>query len=510
MLKHLGATLALVVVFSVPGEAAQNAGQPQNVRALLQAADRAMGASQLRSVQYVGNGYITQTGQSYTTALDDTWPRFDVTTTRTIDYTTNSMREEHVRRQGTWPVRGGGLPQRPLVGENRQTLFVSGNFAWTMNAQGQPQAQPGAAEERQMEIIMTPHGFIRAALAAPDARLHQQVESSRTTRKVNIVTFRALGKYPINGWFNEQNLLVRTQTWLPHQLLGDLYIETRYTGHRNFGGVQFPTEMHRSWGNPPHPGFELHVTDVRPNIGNAAQTVPAAVRTATAQPVRVVSEQLAPGIWFLGGGSHHSVAIEFRDYSVIVEGPLNDERALAVIAETRRLIPNKPIRYVLNTHHHFDHSGGLRPFGADDIVVITHRSNFNFYEGVVFDLRPRTLKTDALSLAPRQVHYVQVDEEYRLTDGARILDIIHVPDIDHSGDMLIAHLPNERILIEADLYSPVPAGAPAAAATPSELGLYHAIKQNNLQVERIVPIHGRPVPMADFLRVVQPQQAQAQ
>src|SRR5688572_32633956 len=135
MFRKIVISVALVGLFSVPG-GAQNAAP--NARAVLQAADRAMGASALRSVQYTGAGFITQPGQSYTSALDDTWPRFDVTITRTIDYTTNFFREERVLRQGTWPARGGGLPARPLAGEARQTLLVSGNYAWQINAQGQP------------------------------------------------------------------------------------------------------------------------------------------------------------------------------------------------------------------------------------------------------------------------------------------------------------------------------------------------------------------------------------
>src|SRR4051794_22516754 len=115
MLKRVAVSLALMVLFSLPG-AAQN-GAP-SARAVLQAADRAMGASRVHSLQYTGSGYITVPGQSYPSALDDTWPRFDVTYTRTIDYDRKAYREDLVRRQGTWPVRGGGLPIRPLVGEN--------------------------------------------------------------------------------------------------------------------------------------------------------------------------------------------------------------------------------------------------------------------------------------------------------------------------------------------------------------------------------------------------------
>src|SRR6185295_9133498 len=102
------------------------------------------------------------------------------------------------------------------------------------------------------------------------------------------------------------------------------------------------------------------------------------------QPVKVESQKLADGVWLVAGGTHNSLAVEFRDYVTVVEAPLNEERSLAVIAEVNKLVPGKPIRYLVNTHHHWDHSGGLRTYVAQGTTVVTHQGNKEYYEQVVF------------------------------------------------------------------------------------------------------------------------------
>ena len=119
---------------------------------------------------------------------------------------------------------------------------------------------------------------------------------------------------------------------------------------------------------------------------------------------KVESQKLADGVWYVGGIRHGSVAVEFRDFAAVVEAPLNEKRAIAVIDEVHRLIPNNSIRYLVNTHHHFDHSGGLRTFVAEGAAIVTNRLNREFYEKVVLAPWPRTIEPDrALPPQPRSV-----------------------------------------------------------------------------------------------------------
>src|SRR3989442_13279980 len=90
---------------------------------------------------------------------------------------------------------------------------------------------------------------------------------------------------------------------------------------------------------------------------------PAAAPAPPANPL-AQSEKLGDGVYLIPGG-YAVIAVDFKDYIALIECGQNEPRALAVIAETKRLIPNKPIKYVINTHSHIDHSSGLRPFVAE-------------------------------------------------------------------------------------------------------------------------------------------------
>src|SRR5437867_4750678 len=390
------ALLALIV-------AMRETQRAEDARGVLQAAVKAMGTANVKTVQYSGTGFNSAVGQSFSPAED--WPRFEVTRyTRTIDYDAKFSREELTRRQGNNPPRGGGGTR--LQGEDQQVLIVSGNYAWNMDGQnavpqpGQYLAGISVSEFRQLDILLTPHGFLKAAQAANPTAVSLTFPGSpgaiTQNGKATIVSFTAMGKYRVNGTFNDQNLLELVQTWIPNPVYGDMLYELRYTNYKDFGGVKYPTMLHIHQGDPrlsaAHNSMEITLTSVQPNVNVAAITAPDAVQKATAPAVRAESQKLADGIWLVAGGTHNSVAVEFRDFAAVIEAPLNEERSLAVLAEVSKLIPNKPVRYVLNTHHHFDHSGGLRTYLAQGATIVTHQANREYYEQVLFNPAPRTLQ----------------------------------------------------------------------------------------------------------------------
>jgi len=493
----------------------------QDARGVLQAAVKAMGADNVRTIQYSGTGWNAGVGQSF--SPQDDWPRFEVTRyTRTIDYNARYSREEVTRRQGNNPPRGGG--GTPLQGEQQQDFLVSGNYAWNMNGQN-PVPQPGQylagipnPEYRQFDILLTPHGFLKAAMAAQNATaisitLPASPGGITTNGKATLVSFTAMGKYRVNGTFNDQNMLELVQTWIPNPVYGDMLYELRYTNYKDYAGVKFPTVLHIHQGDPrlsvAHNSMEITINNVQPNVTVTAMAVPDAVQKATAPRERVESQKLADGVWFLGGGSHNSLAVDFRDFAVVIEAPLNEERSLAVISEVNKLIPNKPIKYVLNTHHHFNHSGGLRTYLAQGATIVTHQANKEYYENVLFSTAPRTLQPDRFSTyypyfsgGRRPLPIETVNQKFVISDGVRVLDLYPVQGLNHVATMLLVYLPKEKILVNADLYSPPAQGAQPPPVNANMRSLRQNIQRLKLDVAQHVPIHGTPGPNDQFVRIV--------
>jgi glyoxylase-like metal-dependent hydrolase (beta-lactamase superfamily II) len=483
----------------------------QDAAGLLQAADKASGASAVKSIVYTGTGRLGYPGQQYTSTSD--LPRTDLKTyAAAIDYVSKSSKEEFIRVQGDNIPRGGGLGF-PVQGEQKGGNFLNGNYAWNINLQGQPNPQPGNVGFAQFLIDISPHGFIKAALAAKDATLTGRYYG-RLEKTAKVVGFTD-GKYRVTGEIGDDNLLSRVVTWVPDPVLGDKLVEVRYTDWRDVGdGVKFPFHIHAHIGDHPlipsgHNWIDVRVSDAKVNA-EVAVSVPDNVRNAPPSQVRVVATKLADGVWLMGGGSHNSVAVEFKDFITVIEGPLDEARSNAVISEVRKTIPNKPIRYLVNTHNHFDHLGGIRTYVAEGATVITDDKNRDFYQQVVLAPQPRTLSPDKLSqfpfapTGPGTLALQTFSDRYTISDGQKTIELLHVEGLNHSDNMLVAYLPQEKILVNADLYSPPPEGGNLAAVNNNAVVFFNNVKRLKLDVARHVPIHGNPGPQADFERIVGP------
>jgi len=506
---------------------------------ILQAAADAIGIANLRCVAISGSAYAGMVGQQRLNGYEVDWPRGEplANYTRTMNWDAGTMVEEFDREPGhnpaSWKHGLGWRGGTPLQRNARQLFMVNGEYAWHVDGpESEPvPALPEDAERWQLDMWLNPHGFLKAAMmpgADPKAtwrwELGEMGRDGATTvpEKVTIVSITVLGKYRVDATINSENLLQRIHTWVPDPVLGDMNYEHEFTNasYVDLGdGVRFPTGWHHHEGwddnfqaqsvNAGHNAFGGTLADIRANDCGNPVTVPEVVRQAEFLTA-VTTRQLADGVWLLGGSSHNSVAVEFDDYVAVVEAPVDESRNLAVIHEITRLLPNKPIRFLVNTHQHHDHIGGLRTYMHIGATIITHWKNYEFYTRDVLNYAPRTLDPDMVSLWPptelaEGYQYETVRENYSLNDGKRSMHISYVHPLTHVEGMLIAYLPNERILIEADLFdSAVPDVLAQTRVIPENRSLFSHVQRLGLDVETIVPIHGPPVAWSDFVRFVEP------
>ena len=209
--------------------------------------------------------------------------------------------------------------------------------------------------------------------------------------------------------------------------------------------------------------------------------------------------------FLLGGGPANSIAVEFKNYVAVFEAPTSETRSLAVIEQIVKLIPNKPIRFLINSHQHFDHIGGIRTYLHIGATIVTQRRNVAFLNHDVLNYRARTLVPDMITLWPptevaEGYNYESVNENYAITDGSRILQVFYVQPLRHAEGMLMAYLPVEKILLQANLFDTHE--PPPPSPSPAMTTLYHEMRQLNLDVATIAPVHGKPVPLSVFMKAM--------
>ena len=456
---------------------------PLDAAAALQTAERAMGSTGLKTLRYSASGTGGIFGQAYVPGT--AWPAVNVTNlTRMHDYDNAAMRQDMAINRAE-PNGGGAVPLMGM-GEQRSVAMLMGNSAWNMVGPA-PVASPVALHQRVHDLWTSPHGVLKAAAA---------YKATASTRTVGGVAYTALSfsvpeRLQATAFVNAQGLVERVESTLPNAVMGDTQAVTEYSGYRNVAGVQFPSRIRQSQGG--FAVFDLTVGEVQINEA-AGISVPPLV--AAAQE-RAVAEKAAEGVWFIAGGSHNSVAIEMKDHTILVESPLYDARAAAVLAEVKRVIPGKPIRFVVSSHHHFDHAGGLRAAVADGATVVASANAKAFYERVLAN--SSRIAPDALAKSGLAVKVEGVDGKRIFTDGVRSVEISQIANSVHANGFLMVYLPADKLLIQADAYTPIaPNAAPPAVPNGNNLNLIANIEANKLAVERILPLHGRIVTLRDL------------
>jgi glyoxylase-like metal-dependent hydrolase (beta-lactamase superfamily II) len=382
------------------------------------------------------------------------------------------------------------------IGPGGSTTLTPGTFFQGVTPQQADVSQPWAAS---LEFYLTPWGFLKGA-----AENHATVSRRKADGKnYTVLTWSPAVKAPsgksyvVNGNVNNQNVVERVETWLGENIMGDMHIVATYTGWKDFGGVMAPSKIVQTRGGWPF--FEVTVTAAKANPPDLATLVPApagggrggAGGGAPAAPLAVTSEKLGDGLYRLttGAGSYDSLIVEFKNYTMMLEAGQPVARGVAYIEETKRLIPNKPIRYVMDTHPHSDHTGGLPALVAEGATIITQKNNVEFLEKALNT--PRTLLDDPLAKNPKKAKFEAVEEKKVYSDGTRTVEFYHVYPVPHSNGLLIAYIPKEKVLFQGDFTV-----TPGQPANDHVKALFPILEKLNLDFDRYINVHASTAPQS--------------
>lgn len=243
-----------------------------------------------------------------------------------------------------------------------------------------------------------------------------------------------------------------TRRIVPHGNLGDVAVTAYFTGYVPYEGVQLPLGLMNRLDWRDQVTLMFQVDSYRVDVPeDQLPAFPEARRGggAPAAAPEVIVTDLAEGVWDARVRNNGGPVIEFDDHLVMFEAGGSPAATLARIDAANELVRGKEVTAVIVSHHHFDHTAGLRAAVSRGLEVISHRGN----EGIIREMieRPATVFPDALAMNPRELEFTPVGEHLVLQDETRRLDVYHVLGHSHMANAVFAWLPEERIMMEGDL-----------------------------------------------------------
>jgi glyoxylase-like metal-dependent hydrolase (beta-lactamase superfamily II) len=468
----------------------------QNANSVIAGASKAMGVDNLNSITFSGTARNGAFGQSK--SIGEPMGPVNVTQitqyTRTINFGKPSAETALVSR-ATGPTQPPVVPGTPPPMPGVFNQNITGQQATTNWGQA-------------LNISTTPWGFLKAA-AANNATVRQQ--GGQQIVSFSPANFKSPSgqMYRVTGYINNQNLVTKVETQVENAVVGDLPVEFEYSNYQNMNGVQVPTRIvQRQAGMPTFDAAITSATANPPNLaelltpppppgrGGAPAAAPAAPPAAAAGGPPV--EKLGEGVFKIGG-NYTSLAIDMGDHILVVESGQSDARGMAVMAAAKQAIPNKPVRFVVNSHPHFDHASGLAAAAAEGATILTHRNNEQVLERLLSG--PRTLTGDSLSkMTNRRTNVVAAvgDRDVRKGNNGKVVELHRIPN-EHSDGMLAVYLPAEKVMWTADITVVNP--------NPGQLGVVkaavEAINRLKLDFNAWIPAHppnpDKPLTKADVM-----------
>ena len=382
-----------------------------------------------------------------------------------------------------------------------RTVATDTGFSYNLLTKVQTPMTPTALTASRNNLRRDPAVLLLTAVDRADT-LRSLGDDTIDGRRQMLITFATADGAQVALAFDAATgLLSRVQTLADNAVLGDALTETVLSDYRDVAvgarNVKLPFRAVTAVAG--ETTQDLKYGKLAVNGGPAAGLMdpPSDAETVPAAPPGsgVTLTTLGDDVYYATGTSHHSVFVVFKDYVVVLEAPLNEERSLAVLAKIEETAPGKPVRYVVPTHYHFDHSGGLRTYIAKGITIVTTPGNKAFIERLA--KTPHTIKPDSLSREPKAPMIETFTGKRVFDDGIHTLEVRDIGPTPHVAEAVIGYLPKQKAVFVADLFT-IPPQGPFPPASPALVDFADKLQKQGLAVETIAPGHGRLWTMADL------------
>jgi hypothetical protein len=378
------------------------------------------------------------------------------------------------------------------VGRNVTIAALDGDVPYNVGADGRAtRAASATVAARRIEMLAHPIALVRTVLEQ-----RARVSNLRSEGGLDLIDIVTAESDRMTLAVDRASRLPAWISWVArNENLGDLTFRMHFTAYLPVKGVLLPNGFNTviDFRNISQSKLYVDANTVDGQIPDLA--APAEVRAA-AQPVpaapQVDATPVAKGTWLLTGrGGANSVLFEFADHLTLFELPTSQAWARALIDKAQSVVPGKRVTEVIVSHHHFDHTGGLRQAIASGLTIIAHKGNEGLFKEIA--ARKSTVDPDAIGATPRSLKFRAVDDRLQLKDSLMTVDVYHTVSNSHMAEGLFAHVPQDRLLIQGDFYD-------ASWEIYWWQDTYmDNVRYRNLQVERDVPVHGRVSSLQEVL-----------
>jgi glyoxylase-like metal-dependent hydrolase (beta-lactamase superfamily II) len=352
----------------------------------------------------------------------------------------------------------------------------------------------GDAEDRRMRAQRRlPQLLLLQALDNPAALRHLGTETFEG-RPHEVISLVSAGQ-PLALYMDSASGLISKYEFLfSDPLATDQAAEILFSDYAAHGKLMIPRAQTTRQAGQTIAEWRLRTEVNPPSAKDALAAKVAAYETVAAPDTSPSTEQLGEGAYLLrntASGDYHTLVVEFADHVAVVDAPVSPAGSDKVIARVKELSPGKPIRFVALTHHHADHVGGLRSFLAEGATVISMPDNRAVVESVAA-ARPAGSPAKENARTPQ---FLAVENgRHVLQDASQRLELIDVGPLPHAREILIAYLPAQRVVYQADIFLGSPTTFSRLLATEAAAAQFaRKLRDLGLQVDTIVGGHGGAV-----------------